>query len=107
MASRTTKNATPSADFQRLRNASLLDSRGFVAGEWRHAAEGKTFDVYEPSSGEVLHSVANFSHSDFVQAIDSAYEGYQSFYANTTAKERGAMLSCWHRLILENADDCK
>jgi succinate-semialdehyde dehydrogenase/glutarate-semialdehyde dehydrogenase len=107
MASRITKNAAPSANFQRLRNASLLDSRGFIAGEWRHAAEGRTFNVYEPSSGEVLHPVADFGHSDFVRAIDSAYEGYQSFYADTTAKERGAMLSRWHSLILDNADDCE
>ena len=82
----------------------LLESRGFVAGEWKTAANG-TFDVFEPSSGEVLGKVANFGHDDFVKAIDAAYDGYQKFYHGTTAKERAEMLLKWHAAIEKNTED--
>lgn len=85
----------------------LLESRGFVAGEWTHAANNATFDVFEPSSGEVLGSVANLGHADFVRAIDAAYEGYQEFSLKTTAKDRADMLLRWHQVIEENKEDRK
>jgi succinate-semialdehyde dehydrogenase / glutarate-semialdehyde dehydrogenase len=83
----------------------LLDSRGLVAGEWQHAADGKTFDVCEPSTGKVLYTVANFGREDFVKAIDHAYEGCQRDFGKTTAKERAEMLSRWNALILKNEHD--
>lgn len=85
----------------------LLDGRGFISGEWQKASNDATFDVYEPSSGEVLAKVANFGHTDFVNAIDSAYEGYQEFYNGTTAKERGEILLRWYEAIEKNQEDCK
>ena len=90
-----------------LKNPALLDSRGIIAGKWKEADDGKTFPVYEPSSGEVLCNISDFSKRDFIEAIDDAYTGYQSFYANTTAKERGVVLRKWNDLILQNVDDCK
>lgn len=85
----------------------LLDGRGFIAGEWQKASNDATFDVYEPSSGEVLAKVANFGHTDFVNAIDAAYEGYREFYNGTTAKERGEILLRWYEAIEKNQEDCK
>lgn len=82
----------------------LLESRGLVAGQWKTAPNG-TFDVYEPSSGEVLGQVANFGHDDFVQAIDAAYDGYKKFYDGTTAKERAEILLKWYAAMEENAED--
>jgi len=84
----------------------LLESRGLVAGQWKTAPNG-TFDVYEPSSGEVLGQVANFGHDDFVQAIDAAYDGYKIFYDGTTAKERAEILLKWYAAMEENAEDRK
>lgn len=85
----------------------LLEPRGLIAGEWKLAPNNATFDVYEPSSGEVLASVANFGQADFVQAIDAAYDGYQEFYNSTTAKERGDLLLKWHEAIKKNEKDCE
>ncbi|OBT97396.1 hypothetical protein VE01_04369 [Pseudogymnoascus verrucosus] len=88
-----------------LRDPSLLVTDGLVAGQWRTGASGKTFSVTEPSSGEELSRCADLALLDFVEAIDSAYIGYQKFYSSTTAKERGGLLRRWNDLILENADD--
>jgi succinate-semialdehyde dehydrogenase/glutarate-semialdehyde dehydrogenase len=90
-----------------LRDLSLFDSQGLIAGTWKSAPLGKSFSVIEPSSGNVLGQCANFGSDDFVQAIDFAYDGYQQFYASTTAKERGSILRRWNDLILENSEDRK
>ncbi|KAI5458798.1 Aldehyde/histidinol dehydrogenase [Mariannaea sp. PMI_226] len=86
-------------------NTDLLDSRGLVAGQWKNAKGGKTFPVYEPSSGEVLHECADFDLEDFIEAIDNAQVGFKEFSTSTTAKERGIMLRKWYELIMENIDD--
>lgn len=88
-----------------LANPVLFDSRGFFAGQWRRAASNKTFAVTEPSSGEVLAHCADFAQQDFVDAVESADQGYREYSSQTTAKERSSLLKSWNHLILENADD--
>ncbi|KAJ5198833.1 hypothetical protein N7491_000602 [Penicillium cf. griseofulvum] len=63
-----------------LRDPTLLDCRGLINGEWRHANNQKTFPVSEPATGSVLHPCADFGHEEFVQAINVANIGYKSFY---------------------------
>ncbi|KAK2806494.1 hypothetical protein FQN50_005777 [Emmonsiellopsis sp. PD_5] len=88
-----------------LGNPALFEARGLIAGEWREAPQGKSFAVSEPSTGGVLHTCADLSKDDFVEAIDSAYDGYQPFYHDTTAKERAGMLRKWYDLIMANQND--
>jgi len=90
-----------------IKNKDLFESRGLIAGEWKTAANGKTFNVYEPSSGEVLAQCSDFGLQDFKDAIDSAQSGFKRFYKSTTAKERSTMLKAWNQLILDNMEDRK
>lgn len=90
-----------------LRNPSLLDSRGLVAGHWVSAPGEKDFPVYEPSSNQMLHNCSNFGKDAFVAAINAADDGYKRFNADTTAQERGVMLRKWNDPILENQQDCR
>jgi acyl-CoA reductase-like NAD-dependent aldehyde dehydrogenase len=90
-----------------LRNTSLFDSQGLVSGVWKPAPSGKVFDVIEPSTKKTLASCADFDREAFLEAIDAAYDGYQEYSSNTTAKERGAILRRWYELIIENLEDCK
>ena len=90
-----------------LRRQSLFDSQGLIAGDWKSAPGNKTFKVIEPSSKKVLGNCANFGSDDFIEAIESAHDGYKKFSASTTAKERGSMLRKWNDLILQNSEDCK
>ncbi|KAF9889732.1 hypothetical protein FE257_007038 [Aspergillus nanangensis] len=89
----------------KLNNPSLFDNRGFIAGQWRHAASNKVFPVSEPSTGEVLALCADFSEQDFIQAIDHADASFRTYHSSTTAKERASQLKEWNRLILDNIDD--
>lgn len=90
-----------------LGNPSLLESRGLIAGSWRTAKDGKIFPVYEPSTGNVLHCCSDFSREEFVEAIESASEGYRVYYETTTAAERAGILRAWHSLLQKNLDDRK
>ncbi|RBQ69319.1 hypothetical protein FVER14953_04334 [Fusarium verticillioides] len=88
-----------------LNDPSLFVTEGLVAGKWRPGAEGKTFSVTEPSSGQELARCADLGLPDFIEAIDAAHKGYKEFSASTTAKERGVLLRKWNDLILSNVDD--
>ncbi|KAI8664088.1 Aldedh domain-containing protein [Fusarium keratoplasticum] len=88
-----------------IANKDLFDTRGLVAGSWKTPSNGKSFPVYEPSSGKVLRQCSDFGHQDFVDAIDVADKGYRRFWSSTTANERGNLLRAWYEEILENADD--
>lgn len=65
----------------------------------------KKFPVYEPSSGDVLGTVADVTREDFVTAITSADKGYRSYSTSTTAHERSALLRKWFDLIILHKED--
>ncbi|KAH7011060.1 aldehyde dehydrogenase domain-containing protein [Ilyonectria destructans] len=88
-----------------IKNKGLLETRGLIAGEWKTAESGKTFPVYEPSSGDVLLECSDLGLQDFKDAVNSAESGFKSFYKSTTAKERGNILKKWDQLILDNIED--
>ena len=91
--------------FDRLNNKSLLKSAGFVAGEWVGSSDsGKTFDVTNPSTNEVITQLPDMSVSETKTAIDVAYIA-QKEWAAWTGKERAAVLRKWHDLMVAHADD--
>tara|TARA_R110002012_G_scaffold80303_1_gene203719 strand:- start:32533 stop:33942 length:1410 start_codon:yes stop_codon:yes gene_type:complete len=75
-----------------------------VNGQWVRAASGKTFDVTNPATGEVLASVTDMGREDTRKAIDAANAAWPA-YRNLTAKERSALLRKWFNLILENRNE--
>ncbi len=85
-----------------LRDQSLLETRGFVAGEW--TAGASRFAVWNPASGEVVAEVADVGLEGVRAAIDAA-EAARGAWARRTAKERGAILKAWAKLMADNADD--
>ncbi len=85
-----------------LKDPTLLETRGFVAGNW--VAGDKRFAVTNPATGAVVAEVADLGASDIRAAIDAAYDA-QKGWAALAAKERTAILLRWNQLLLENADD--
>jgi succinate-semialdehyde dehydrogenase/glutarate-semialdehyde dehydrogenase len=72
-----------------------------IAGEWRPAAGGATFDVTDPATGEALCQVADASVADGLDALDSAAAAQASFL-RPLPRGRGsgrrcsaALGSCW------------
>ncbi|MCV6574856.1 MAG: NAD-dependent succinate-semialdehyde dehydrogenase [Cohaesibacter sp.] len=86
----------------KLQDPKLLETRAYVNGEW--VENGKTFDVTNPATGEILAKVTDLSVAEVSKAIDHAYAAQKS-WKKRTAKERSTLLRRWYELIVENVDD--
>lgn len=88
----------------RLTDPTLLATKAFSGGDWVDADDGKTFDVTNPATGEVIASVADLGRAETAVAIEKAAKA-QSDWARQTGKERSAILRKWYDLMVANADD--
>ena len=93
----------PLADM--LKDPSLLVSSAYVGGSWVKAApSGKTFNVLNPSTGEVITALPDLGVDETKAAIDAAYVA-QKDWAAKTGKERSTVLRKLYDLMVANADD--
>ena len=86
-----------------LKDPSLLETRAYINGTWVDGADG-TFDVTNPSRGDVIAQVADLSRAQVAEAIAHA-ETAQKEWAQWTGKERAAVLRKWFDLMMANQDD--
>ncbi|WP_417523625.1 NAD-dependent succinate-semialdehyde dehydrogenase [Marinovum sp.] len=87
-----------------LNDPELIATKAYLAGEWRDARDGATFDVTNPARGDVIAKVADLSREECAEAIDAAYVA-QKDWAQWTGKERAAVLRKWFDLMVEHAED--
>ena len=87
-----------------LNDPSLLAKKAYVAGEWINAQNGKTFDVINPATGEIIASLPDLDVSDAKHAIDAAALA-QKKWAQYTGKERAAILREMYNLMTLHAND--
>jgi acyl-CoA reductase-like NAD-dependent aldehyde dehydrogenase len=76
--------------------------RQLIGGEWRNAANGKTWDVLNPATEEVIRSVPFGAGEDCRLAIEAAANALPA-WSKKTAYERGACLKRAGDLIRERA----
>jgi succinate-semialdehyde dehydrogenase/glutarate-semialdehyde dehydrogenase len=76
----------------------------FIAGIWRDAKAGSTFDVVDPAAGEVLCPVADASPEDGVDAVTAAAAA-QDGWAAVPTRQRGELLRGTYELLTDRADD--
>ncbi|MFQ6185968.1 NAD-dependent succinate-semialdehyde dehydrogenase [Sinorhizobium meliloti] len=57
------------------------NTRLYIGGEWRDASDGRTLDVVNPVSGEVIGQVAHASKIDLEHAVDAVAEGFRKWSA--------------------------
>lgn len=87
-----------------LSDASLLETRGLVAGEWVEADDGATFEVRNPARGDVIVRVSDFSRAETARAIAAADKARHDWAARP-AKERAGVLRKWYELMVANTED--
>jgi succinate-semialdehyde dehydrogenase/glutarate-semialdehyde dehydrogenase len=87
-----------------LKNTSLLKTKSYINGVWLGADSGKTFDVRDPASGEIITSIADLGKDETRRAIEAADKAMHS-WKKRTAKERSNLLRKWYDLIVANLDD--
>jgi succinate-semialdehyde dehydrogenase/glutarate-semialdehyde dehydrogenase len=84
--------------------SAFADGTLFIDGTWGPASSGRTFEVTDPATGEVLAKCDDGDLSDTQRALDAA-ERAQVGWARTTAYERAAILERAERLMRERAED--
>ena len=63
-----------------------------IDGKWSDAASGKTFETYNPATGEVLARVAEGSREDIDRAVKAARKAFDGPWSRMTSSERGKLL---------------
>ncbi len=75
-----------------------------IGGSWREATGGRRLDVQDPSTGDVIATVADASPADGVAALDAAVAA-QADWASTPPRDRGEILRRAFELITGRADE--
>nr|WP_253903811.1 NAD-dependent succinate-semialdehyde dehydrogenase [Brevibacterium sp. CT2-23B] len=76
----------------------------FIGGRWREAEGGKTIEVRNPATGDLITTVADGSAADAEEAIKVAGDT-QSGWAATSPRERSEILRRTFELLIDRADD--
>jgi len=87
-----------------LKDATLLETRAYVAGAWVAADDGASFAVTNPARGDVICTVPDMTRAETARAIAAA-DAAQKGWAARTAKDRAGILRRWYELMVANADD--
>ncbi|WP_193078703.1 NAD-dependent succinate-semialdehyde dehydrogenase [Brevibacterium aurantiacum] len=81
-----------------------LNTGLFINGQWRDAEDGKTVEVRNPATGDLITTVADASAADAEEAIKVAGDT-QASWAATPPRERAEILRRAFELLIERADD--
>ncbi|PJI38398.1 MAG: succinate-semialdehyde dehydrogenase (NADP(+)) [Rhizobium sp.] len=89
----------------KLKDASLATDKALVGDEWVSAsASGKTFEVTNPATGDVIAVLLDLGKAEVARAIAVADKA-QKNWAKKTGKERAGVLRKLFDLMVANADD--
>lgn len=95
------RSASPSAE---LKDPRLFHEACYVDGGWTHAASGRTFDVDNPATREIIGKVPSLGTGETRRAIAAAQRAFPA-WSKKTAKERAAILRRWFELLIEHQED--
>ncbi|MCP1335838.1 NADP-dependent succinate-semialdehyde dehydrogenase [Futiania mangrovi] len=88
----------------KLNDPKLLRQQCYINGKWVDADSGKTFEVTNPATGEVIATVPDMGVDETRRAIAAADAAWGAWRAKT-AKERAVVLRRWFDLMMANQDD--
>jgi succinate-semialdehyde dehydrogenase/glutarate-semialdehyde dehydrogenase len=87
-----------------LQDPTLFRQQCYINGQWLDAADGGTFPVNNPATGEVIGTVPRMGAAETRSAIEAANAAFPAWRARTAA-ERSKILHRWYELLLENKED--
>ncbi|WP_129646432.1 NAD-dependent succinate-semialdehyde dehydrogenase [Peristeroidobacter agariperforans] len=80
-----------------------FETRLHIDGEWRAASDGRTLDVFDPSSRRVLATVASATVSDALDAVSSAHAALTSWSARAP-RERSEILRSAFQIMVSRRE---
>ena len=81
----------------------LLKDKAFICGQWVRATSGKTFNVSNPATGDVISTCADLSGEEVRETIELAHKAMQD-WKKTPAKQRSVLLRKWYDLVMRNQE---
>lgn len=86
-----------------LDDLSTVPTQALIGGKWRHAGDGRRFDVCDPATGQVVASVADCGAAETQAAIGAADDALAA-WAACPASARASILRRWANLMVDRAD---
>src|SRR5690349_17294839 len=77
----------------------------FIDNTWRDAAGGKTIDVVNPATEEVIAEVAAAEQADVDAAVAAARAALDGPWSRLSARERGRLVWRLGEKLLDRADE--
>jgi len=87
-----------------IKDKSLFRQQCYINGQWVDADSGKSIDVTNPATGDVIGTIPNMGAAETRRAIETANAAWGP-WRKKTAKERSNILRKWFNLMMENQDD--
>ena len=81
-----------------------VDLKLFINNEWRPASSGKTFDVDNPATGEIVGTASQGSREDAVAALEAASRAFPA-WSRTTGDERSRLLKKAGQIVYDKYED--
>jgi len=77
----------------------------FINNEWRDAAGGKTLEVVNPATEEVIAEVASAEQADVDAAVQAARGAFDGAWGKLSARDRGKLIWKICERLMERADE--
>ncbi|KAA1257786.1 Phenylacetaldehyde dehydrogenase [Rubripirellula obstinata] len=98
--------ATPSSVPTSLQSFLASPKQLLINGVWQNAKSGKSFDVYDPATDQVVAQVAQGEAADVNLAVQAARQAFDNGpWSKMTASQRGRLIWKIGDLIEQNADE--
>jgi aldehyde dehydrogenase (NAD+) len=88
-----------------MTTTAVMRKQLFVNGEWRDAAGGKTIEVVNPATEEVIAEVASAERADIDAAVAAARAALDGPWGQLSARERGRLVWKIGEKLMERADE--
>src|SRR5256714_7264304 len=79
--------------------------RLLIGADWGEAADGRTFETIDPSTGEPICAVAQAGAEDVDRAVRAATEALEGAWAKMPASGRSLLMNKLADLIEENGEE--
>ena len=80
-------------------------TQNFINGEFRDASNGKTMDVVNPATEDVIAQVPASTKEDVDAAVAAARAAFEGPWAKLSARERGRLVYKLGERLMERADE--
>src|SRR5689334_20418386 len=87
-----------------MSTTTLMRRQLFVNGEWRDATSGRTLEVTNPATEEVIATVPSADRADVDAAVAAARAALNGPWGQMAARERGRLLWRLGETLMERAD---